>query len=181
VTEPLPTFRHHPDPIATGSIVKSDERCECCGRARGFKYQGTAYGERDLDAICPWCIADGTAHEKFGAEFTDRDGIGDHGSWGSVPDAVADEIAFRTPGFSSWQQERWWVHCNDAALFLGPVGKDQLQEYGPDAVAAIRAECGLEGDDWQQYFDALDKDRGPTAYVFRCRHCGKVDGYSDCH
>jgi uncharacterized protein CbrC (UPF0167 family) len=180
MSEALPRFVYHPDPLATGSISKSDERCECCGRVRGYKYEGTPYGERDLEVICPWCIADGTAHEKFGAEFTDRDGIGDYGSWGKVPENVADEIAYRTPGFSSWQQERWWVCCGDAALFLGPVGKTELQGHG-EAIAAIRVECGLQSDDWQQYFDALDREHGPTAYIFRCRHCGKLGGYSDCH
>ena len=94
---------------------------------------------------------------------------------------MADEIVFRTPGFNSWQSERWWVCCNDAALFLGPVGKEQLEQYGSEAIAAIRAECGYEGDEWQEYLDALDRDHGPTAYVFRCRHCGKLGGYSDCH
>ena len=28
MSEPLPRFVYHPDPIATGSIVESDEVCE---------------------------------------------------------------------------------------------------------------------------------------------------------
>ncbi|MBU5947152.1 CbrC family protein [Streptomyces sp. PAM3C] len=28
----LPSFRHHPDPVATGSIRASTDRCVCCGR-----------------------------------------------------------------------------------------------------------------------------------------------------
>jgi hypothetical protein len=33
---------------------------------------------------------------------------------------------------------------------------------------------------WQSYFDAMDFNGSPTAYVFRCLHCGKLGGYSDC-
>jgi uncharacterized protein CbrC (UPF0167 family) len=179
--EPLPAFVYHPDPLATGSIAASDEVCECCGRSRGYKYESTPYCEADLEVICPWCIADGRAHEKFDVEFVDRDAIGDYGKWGKVTDAIADTVAHRTPGFSGWQQERWWVCCNDAAMFLGPAGKDELLAHGSEAVEAIRVESGFEGKEWRGYLSALSKDGGPTAYIFRCLHCGKLGGYSDCH
>lgn len=179
--ETLPTFVYHPDPLATGSIKPSGDACECCGQARGYEYTGPAYSVQELEVICPWCIADGSAHAKFSVEFTDRDGVGDSGCWGTVPDEVADTIAARTPGFTGWQQERWWVCCKDAAVFLGPAGKKELDFLGGEAVEAIRADCKLEGESWENYFNALDREHGPTAYVFRCRHCRKVGGYSDCH
>lgn len=179
--ESLPNFVYHPDPLGTGSIAASPERCDCCGQSRGYKYESTPASDQDLEVICPWCIADGSAHAKFNAEFTDRAAIGDYGTWGTVPDNVADEIAHRTPGFSAWQQERWWICCGDGAGFLGPAGKSELLEYGDAAVAAIRQESGFDADEWSGYFDALNKDHGPTAYIFRCRHCGKLGGYSDSH
>ncbi len=181
MADALPTFVYHPDPIATGTVVATDETCDCCRRVRGFKCDGPSYGEHDLEVICPWCIADGTAHDRFGATFMDRDGIGDYGHWGAVPDDVRDLIAYRTPCFTGWQQERWWACCNDAGVFLGHAGKAELEAYGEQAIAAIRTEAGCADDDWQWYLDALDKDDGPTAYVFRCRHCGTLGGYSDCH
>jgi hypothetical protein len=42
---------------------------------------------------------------KWKAEFVDRDFIGG-GDWEPVRTEIADEIAYRTPGFSGWQQER---------------------------------------------------------------------------
>ena len=66
-------------------------------------------------AICPWCIADGTAAARFGAAFTDAAGVGGYGDWDDVPPSVVDEVSQRTPGFTGWQQERWWTHCGDAA------------------------------------------------------------------
>jgi len=177
----LPTFRYHPDPVATGSIEPSDEECEACGQARGYKYAGTPYCEDEVEVVCPWCIADGTAARKFHAEFTDRADIGGYGDWDHVSGDVAAEVAERTPGFSGWQQERWWTCCGDAAAYLGPAGKKELLDYGTQAVEAIKAEAGYEGEDWDFYFNGMHKDHGPTAYVFRCLHCSKLGGYSDCH
>ncbi|MCK5338820.1 MAG: CbrC family protein, partial [Bacteroidales bacterium] len=31
----LPKFKYHPDPLKSGSIVRSENECECCGKKRG--------------------------------------------------------------------------------------------------------------------------------------------------
>jgi len=180
--ETLPWFLYHPDPVGTGSVVRRDTPCKVCGKARGYIYVGPVYGREDLDeAICPWCIADGSARKQFGVEFMDRQSIGG-GNWDTVPPAVVDSIAWHTPGFAGWQQERWFTHCNDAALFLGPAGRAELESYGADLVRDILQESGVAEADQEFYLSSMDKDRGPvTAYVFRCRHCGRLGGYSDCH
>jgi uncharacterized protein len=176
----LPNFKYHPDPLATGSIEPSDRQCLACGQVRGFIYRESPYAEKELiDALCPWCIADGTAHEKFDAEFVDAAGVGGYGDWESVSDEIVAEVAHRTPGFTGWQQERWFTHCADAAEFLGRAGQKELLEFGPEAISAIKKEIGFIGDEWEEYFASLDKDGEPTAYVFRCRHCGALGGYSD--
>src|SRR4051794_37044508 len=125
-SEPLPIFKYHPDPIATGSIEPSRTPCVCCGRSRGYVYSGPVYARKEyLDCICPWCIADGSAHEKLDASFHDKEGIGS-GMWDDVPEEVTEEIAYRTPGFSGLQQEQWWTHCHDTAQFLGCAGHAEL-------------------------------------------------------
>jgi uncharacterized protein CbrC (UPF0167 family) len=181
MTTPLPTFRYHEDPIATGSVVSSANACRRCGQQRGYIYVGPVYADQDLDdAFCPWCIADGSAAKTFDAEFTDAQGIGDYGSWDSVPAEVVEEVSRRTPGFSGWQQERWWTHCSDAAVFLGRAGWRELESKWAGAVASIKADVQMDGQDWRDYLSALDGWESPTAYVFRCRHCGQLGGYSDC-
>ena len=104
----LPDFKYHPNPIATRSIIPSTKVCPVCGESRGFAYDGIPYGTKDLEHICPWCIADGSAHEKFGVAFTDTEGVRGYGQWEKVPKEVVEEVAFRTPGFASWQQEHWY-------------------------------------------------------------------------
>ncbi len=97
----LPTFRYHPDPVATGSVVDSGAVCECCERARGFVYTGPIYAANEIERLCPWCISDGSAASKLGAGFAD---IG-FGVPEDVPVDVAREVSERTPSFTSWQQE----------------------------------------------------------------------------
>jgi uncharacterized protein CbrC (UPF0167 family) len=181
MAEPLPVFRYHPDPIATGSVVASQGRCVCCGQSRGHIYTGPVYAEEEhQDDICPWCISDGSAHEQLGAEFTDRAAVGDFGKGEAVPAAVADEVANRTPGFDGWQQERWATCCGDAAAFIGRAGAEDVAAHGPQLLEVLRKDLGWDdGPEWEKYHRALDINDEPTAYLFRCLHCNKVTGYSD--
>ncbi|MFK4022165.1 MULTISPECIES: CbrC family protein [Streptomyces] len=53
----MPTFRCHPDPVATGSIRTSAGRCVCCERSRGRIYTADIYTAHEVDGpFCPWCI-----------------------------------------------------------------------------------------------------------------------------
>src|SRR5215207_3366213 len=94
--KPLPTFKYHPDPLATGMVRESDETCVVCGRRRGYVYVGSvaAIGKY-IDEICPWCIADGSAHTALDATFTDD--VGGH-MWEEVPRSIEDEVRYHTPG-----------------------------------------------------------------------------------
>jgi len=178
----LPAFKYHPDPVSTGHVVQSDTECVCCGKAREFIYIGHVYAPEEYDrCICPWCIADGSAHDKLGASFTDDAGIGGGGMWDQVPEEIVREVAYRTPGFSGWQQEQWWSHCGDAAQFIGRAGHKELKALGPKAIAVIQKSTGLaDGPEWDEFLRALDKDGSPTAYIFRCTKCGELGGYQDC-
>jgi uncharacterized protein CbrC (UPF0167 family) len=98
-----------------------------------------------------------------------------------VPETVRETVALRTPGFVGWQQEQWWTHCGDAALFIGVVGYRELAAFGAQAMAAIADESGHTGELLSTYIRSLDRDGSPTAYLFQCRHCGLYGGYSDCN
>jgi uncharacterized protein CbrC (UPF0167 family) len=177
-TEPLPVFRYHPDPQATKSIEASSAACTSCRRVRGFVYVGPTYSsEEDFEPICPWCIADGSASNRFEAEFTDVGvDVPD-----DVPASVLEELSRRTPGYSAWQAEHWLFHCGDGCAFLGAVGREQLEEH-PDALEMVRD--GQREYDWpddvvDDYIDSLSADDSPSAYLFRCLGCGAHLAYSD--
>jgi uncharacterized protein CbrC (UPF0167 family) len=175
----LPVFRYHPDPIASGSIEASDALCACCNRRRGFIYTGPVYSEAELeDSLCPWCIADGKAHETFDASFGDPAGFPD-----GITQDVIDEIVCRTPGFSAWQEPKWLSCCGDAAAFLQPAGHADIRARYPQIEGALMMyivhELGVSGASATRLLAALDRDHGPTAYVFACRHCDARPAYID--
>jgi uncharacterized protein CbrC (UPF0167 family) len=168
----LPGFRYHPDPIASGSVVESDAECACCGKSRGYIYTGPVYSEDDLDdSLCPWCIADGRAHQKFDAIFVDSEAFSD-----DAPEAAVEEIIERTPGFCAWQSEVWPSCCGDAAAFLMPAGIEELrsrQDLEGLAMTYIVQEMQISGGAASRLLNSLNRDSGPTAYLFQCLHCGR--------
>lgn len=170
MSEQLPEFPYHPDPVATGSVERSDATCLSCGRPRGLIYTGPVYAVEELtDGLCPWCIGDGSAAARFDAIFTDDAPVPD-----DVPAGVVEAVTKRSPGFGGWQQEHWLYHCGDGAAFLGRAGWPELQSC-PDALEALRREhdgLGLTPELVEEYLRGLDKKGSPSAYLFRCRHCG---------
>lgn len=177
----LTKFTYHPDPIASGSVQASEAACRCCRKKRGFIYVGPVYSEHDGldDALCPWCIADGKAHEKFDASFTDEAGFPDE-----IPRGVIEEVAYRTPGFNSWQEGQWLTCCSDATAFLEPVGYPEIKSRYPQSegglVTYIVQEMGISGAAAIRLLQSLSRNASPTAYVFKCRHCDNQPAYVDC-
>lgn len=164
----LPAFPYHPDPVATGSIARSTEVCEQCQRARGFVYAGPTYAVDEIEFICPWCIADGSAAADLQAEFCTVDGAPDE-----VPASVLEAIVRRTPGFAGWQQERWLFHCSDGAEFRGRIGYDDAMGL-PGVIESIVA------DGWpSEVIRRMSVNGDLTGYLFRCRHCGTYLAYAD--
>ena len=150
-------------------------------------YTDDIFGEEDFDdGVCPWCIADGSAHARFDVTFVADDAVGDYGRGPAVPPEVVACITTRTPSFASWQTTRWLTCCADAAVFLGPIGAPEIEALGAEAgdlLVALAKDIAMDAgsDDFRAYVGTLDRDGSPTAFLFRCRHCGKLSGYSDSH
>ncbi|MEU4149879.1 CbrC family protein [Streptomyces sp. NPDC026659] len=127
------------------------------------------------DRLCPWCIADGSAAARYDAHFI-GDPVGD-----DVPLEVVMAVDACTPGFSSWQDPRWFFHCGDGAAFMGAAGAAELAAF-PEAREGLRGEAGAWGwsaEDVDSRLGALDKDGQPTGYLFKCRTCGQYMAYAD--
>lgn len=166
----LPRFPYHPDPIATGAIKASEAACACCGRARGYVYNGGPYSIRDDldDRICPWCIADGSAARTLDATFVQS-------TEESLPRGVETRLFERTPGYESWQGERWLVHHGDACEFHGDATLADLNALTAAEEAAFLRENDFLADEWPD----LKVNHDPQAsslgiYKFRCRRCGTI-------
>lgn len=176
----LPKFVYHPDPMKTGSVIKSDATCDCCGWEPGLMYDGPirfATLRKPIAHLCPWCIADGSAHEKFRVVFCDE--IVDQKS---LPEDVVKTVMERTPGFNAWQIVKWWTHCDDAAEYIGSYGWRGIKELdSPELNECLKEPYhGLDEPSWSRLSSSLHRDRGgASAFVFRCRHCQQLGGYID--
>jgi uncharacterized protein CbrC (UPF0167 family) len=167
VPESFPAFTYHPDPIATGSIVRSTEPCACCGRIRGYVYVSSIYGrERPRESFCPWCISSGDAAARFDVFFAE----GPPG----VSAAVMDEISRRTPGYDSFQQTQWQSCCLDACEYHGDAPKDEVRALGSDDLARIAEKTAYPMDYLTAVARSYDLGGNPCIHKYVCRHCRRV-------
>ena len=115
-------FRYHPNLYSDEILIRGECVCNCCGKPVS-EYIDQAYTSEEIDCICLSCIHDGTAAEKFDAEFVQyAEKISDP--------QKRDELFKRTPGYMSWQGEYWLACCDDYCAYLGPVGISELDELG---------------------------------------------------
>ena len=160
----MPQFKYHPDPIATGSIVPSDLYCRCCDQPRGYLYAHSVWAEHIISEFCPWCIADGSAAERFDLAF--------NSFWlaEGISDEIYDEIAHRTPGIVSWDDEEWLSCCSDACEFRGLASHSLLTGLAepPSEVLTV---FKWTTDDWADFLRLYALGRGSPVHHFTCRHC----------
>ena len=172
----LPKFKYHPNPIETGAFLTGEpHKCDCCGNDTNTWYESPFYSEKEVSCICPECISNGCAAKKFNGEFQDYELVGD------VSDsAKLDELIHRTPGYSGWQQEYWYAHCDDFCAFVGYVGWDDIVELGIDNEIEETYDshiCSFFLDDVKKY---MRNNGSMQGYLFKCLHCGKHFIYVDC-
>jgi len=114
----LPQFIYHLDPISSGSITKSDAICECCGQTPGLLYAGVVYAVENVEAVCPWCIANGSAAEKFSATFFDAYFCDDDDNPIDMSRGDYHAVFGCTIGFATYNPIGWWVHCGTPAEYV---------------------------------------------------------------
>ena len=110
----LPKFKYHPDPIATEMIQESKVRCPVCSQETGYEYVGPFYARSEVEGICPWCIKNGKAAEKYDLEFVDPYHIDQVNN-----EEAIEELIRRTPGVYFPQEDTWPAHCGDYCIILG--------------------------------------------------------------
>ncbi len=172
----MPTFRYHPDPLRTGVIKRGKEYCPCCGHVRDFFYGGPIYAIEEIENVCPWCIADGSAHRKFDATFNDDAPLISAG----LARSIVELITTRTPGFTSWQQTDWLTCCDDACEFWGDASSEEVKRL--DRHRDIFPVGSLQVDDimWFEITRTYEPVGSPAFYKFICRHCRREKFGWDC-
>lgn len=159
-------FKYHPDPLATGAFSNDKTViCDCCGKETNIYYTNPFYSVKEVNNLCPECIANGAAAKKFDGEFQDS------GSTDEVIDpAKLDELIHRTPGYCGWQQEYWLAHCDDFCAFMGYRTWGDLEKMGIDKEIEKTYREDICGVDFEAAKEHLQIESG---YLFKCLHCGK--------
>lgn len=172
-----PHFRFHPDPLRSGSVIAKAVTCRACERQRDHAYVGPIHGEQELDALCPWCIADGTAHRRFGALFHELAFASD------VAPEVAIEIEERTPGFDTWNPIDWPTCCALPMAFVETAGIAEIRArhraLEGELMGTIVHELGISGGAAHRFLDSLRREASPSVHVFHCLTCDHTTGCID--
>jgi len=172
LSQSLPHFIYHPDPLATGAFVEGEAKvCPSCGKESNVYYALRPYSIEEIEHLCPTCIANGLAAKKFDAEFVQD------AEWSGQTNPEKDKLLFcQTPGYSSWQGENWLSCCQDYCAYLGTVGTRELRDMGiAEQVLADYEERG----EYQDIEEYLVKDGSLCGYLFRCLHCQKYQIWVD--
>ena len=114
----LPHFPYHRDPVASGSVEFCDTICECCGAARGAVYLDNIYTAAAVQSLCPWCIADGSAAQKYNATFIDGWFCDDNLDPVELAAEYHHAVFGRTIGVATYNPIGWWVHCGEPAEYV---------------------------------------------------------------
>lgn len=168
----VPYFKYHPDPVETGAF-KTDKTvlCDCCRKETNIYYSQACYTEAAIENLCPWCIAEGAAAEKFNCEFLDPAYIEDDTEQ-PVSDEAVEEVTERTPGYTSWREGFWLAHCGDLCAYMGRVRWKEVEDRR-DEFADLEGDCkkmGMSVEDLSRY---IRDDGDCYGHLFRCLRCGK--------
>jgi uncharacterized protein CbrC (UPF0167 family) len=174
--ETLPSFKYHPNPLATGAFEASAEACECCGEARGYAYTGNVYSIQEVKVVCPWCIADGRVARTFNATLNEDFPLRSEG----LSETIIDEVTRRTPGYISWQGDWWIACCNDACELHGDAPAQEIQALDDTGRIALSRDSGFSVNDLTEILEHYEPGGSPAFYKFVCRHCGITRYRGDC-
>lgn len=169
----LPRFKYHADPIAAGALEIRAIRCQVCERESPYRYGFLLYSIEEVEDICPWCIADGSACRKYDGDFVDG-----HVLAGLATPAARDEVAHRTPSYGGAEQV-WPDHCGDFCIFLCNARWETLAPFASeldDDLRALAREMNLSREELEA---ALGDSGYLSGYLFRCLHCGKHRCHAD--
>lgn len=182
--EEYPTFKYFPNPLRTQSVTESSAPCECCGKTGKYSYIAgmKTKTEEDVKNLCFDCIASGKAAKKLSGVFTEYHSIANR----TADKNITEEIMYRTPSFTTWQDQQWVSHCKTPCIYIGQVYIGDLLKLG--IYKQVRTELAktfyykqmpmtiAEIDDL-----LLQMSEGSSleGHLFQCVQCGKYKLHID--
>ena len=171
----IPVFKYNKNPLENKIMVMRHAICPVCNKETKYVYEGPFYSNEDVENICPWCIADGSASAIYHGEFQDPC------SCESVDNpAYLDELTHKNPGYVGWQQEVWLSHCGDFCTFIAYVGWKEISHLADELkedLDNIKKDYHLIQSELERY---LTNNGSLQGYLFQCLTCRKHRLAIDC-
>lgn len=169
-------FKYHPNVWKQNvfSHKKDNKRsiCQCCENETEYFIENM-YSIEDVNCICPDCVANGKAAEKFDGDF-----IQDAECEKVSDKKKINELFKRTPGYISYQGEHWLACCDDFCAYIGEVGIKDLKEMGIAETLISEYEENNPDDYYEDCMEYLGNGI-MQGYLFRCLHCNKYHLWVD--
>lgn len=87
----------------------------------------------------------------------------------------------RTPGYISWQGERWLFCCGGPMVYVGEWRKADFSRNDKDGDGQALFSEMCAGEEWSDFsWDTLDHDIPGVIYAFRCTTCDRRRAHWDC-
>ncbi len=162
--------------VAFPDLVDEEIRTcfECLRAGKAAITKDTAFG------MISWEQAiEGLTHGVPGLATSDFETVSQGASdWVRVklPAEVMFEL-LRTPGYLTWQGERWQFCCQQPMVYQGPWKRDDFLNNAPDGDGRScfeRIVQGGTGEFWDQGFSDCT-----GFYVFKCRKCQALVAHWD--
>lgn len=185
-----PSFKYFLHPHDFSTFSADPQLCDLCGEIK-IGYKGPFYGINKIGFVCEECLIGGKLAEK--EAFTNEgrldillQQIHDHqpelvdqevNKQAKVKD---EELRFRTPRVTTWQDYLWPVHCGDYCCFIKEAGKSDLSSIAPEGKIYLLFQS-TDNDQFKQLWEVIRPDSpkdNSTAfpigvYLFRCINCGE--------
>jgi uncharacterized protein CbrC (UPF0167 family) len=131
-------FKYIENPYNSSAISYSEkpQKCDICQK-HSTGYEGACYGYDNINFVCEDCLSNGKLKEK-GSEanighrfflkrqlkkiYPDKD----ERDIETLVNQRTDEINYRTPHLTTFQEFSWPVHCGDYCRFIMEAGQSEL-------------------------------------------------------
>ncbi|MEI0603230.1 CbrC family protein [Brachyspira alvinipulli] len=173
----IPKFKYVDDKIVKKLFIKKRKKvlCKCCEKETNLVYCSIPYCEDDIEPLCPECISNGKAAEKFDCDFidvpSDSDNIIEN------RDEKIEELTKRTPEYSAWQQPYYPNHCDDFCKFISHVGYKELKER--NLLDKIIISSYNDENFVREHIEDLEAEGNFQGYLFGCLKCGQLIVHTD--
>jgi uncharacterized protein CbrC (UPF0167 family) len=193
-------FKYHRGPLAEMcDLEPAPQACDLCGERRPcFRLGGatltTPRTGPKLSVGCVACLKSGRFYFGHDTEAGLTDGARlrreyDRHRRVAIPPQAVIELG-RTPGYPTWQQSPWLVHCDDFMAYLGEWKPADFHRSAPEGDGRALFIAMTDGDNAREFWDGatagsdgLANDApeswAVTYYAFRCLHCDVLRGNYD--